>query len=312
VFEGDKQEELERVQRNQLEVKTVHENSSEKKMRKRDKYGSDLVKRNNRLTKQREQKEVVEVITEPKETEKAASVEETSMTEERASFHDEHPNAVEPVGPIEKVKTPKSKKKIVLRLTQRKSLNNSKEQSDKKPSETDQDREDVDFDITKKIENPDENRVFDPDGMPNGGKFRKYTFNLNQTAWGEWRTDNIPCLPGWQFTIERKYGKRQVRYKNPAGNVFVSRSQFIKNLEPDWNYRLFIKIRYNNYKVAEEQLFKDPGLVRMKENLKGVDYFRRSVVDHFRKFKFELSDDQLMKIFDDSNSLSLSGLTKVQ
>jgi hypothetical protein len=222
-----------------------------------------------------------------------------------ASFFDEHPNAVESVGTIEKVKTPKSKKKIVLKSTQRKSLNNSKEQSGKKPKKSPQQKSNEKKTLPKKdsIAITSEKSVSEAfntkiDSSVDDSRNEKSSPVTPEVV----KTNTTKTCPLTKF-----FTKTLKPSVTPIANndVEVISVNNIKNLEPDWNYRLFIKIRYNNYKVAEEQLFKDPGLVRMKENLKGVDYFRRSVVDHFRKFKFELSDDQLMKIFDDSNSLGL-------
>ena len=105
------------------------------------------------------------------------------------------------------------------------------------------------------------------------------------TIWGEWKSDEIPCLGGWQFSIGRRGSKRMIRYKSPKGNVFRSRGpllrylqnnrlkskeqlailkkqlktnqglhvtellkndKFIKNFDADTNYLEFLKIRYEN------------------------------------------------------------------
>jgi len=175
-----------------------------------------------------------------------------------------------------------------------------------------------------------------------------------RTVWDEWRDDDIPCLPGWQFSIGRKKSKRKIRYKSPCGKVFKSRGplirylhennlkgrqqlitlkkllktnqskhfealrtndKFIKNFTPDWNYLLFLKIRYDNQRdIPELEDYKLPTGWR-KKSINGVDYFkdpsgkyvfnsRKLVVEHLRKTNFDLSDDDLVTIMEDSGSES--------
>ena len=185
-------------------------------------------------------------------------------------------------------------------------------------------------------------------------KRRKTTLPRSQrTSWDDWRDDDIPCLPGWQFSIGRKSTRRKIRYRSPDGQVFLSRGplirylhennlkgrqqlvtlkkllktnqgkhfdelrtndRFIKNFEADWNYLLFLKIRYANHEVEETSDPKLPENWRIK-NINGVDYFkdptgvqvfnsRKLVVDFLRRTNFELSDDDLLDILEDSGSES--------
>jgi len=175
-----------------------------------------------------------------------------------------------------------------------------------------------------------------------------------KTVWDDWRDDDIPCLPGWQFSIGRKDSQRKIRYKSPEGKVFQSRGplirylhenglkekkqlitlknllktnqfkpfedlrtndKFIKNFSPDWNYLLFLKIRYDNQEDIPE--FTDRKLPHgwKKKLINGVEYFkdpsekfvfnsRKLVVDHLRRTNFDLSDDQLVTIMEESDSES--------
>merc|ERR1719450_444000 len=121
------------------------------------------------------------------------------------------------------------------------------------------------------------------------------------TVWDEWRSDEIPCLDGWQFSIGRRDTKRKIRYKSPSGNVFRSRGpllrylkenglksreqlgmlkkqlktnqnlsikellqndKFIKNFDADINYLEFIKIRYENESHKDIPEVIDPKLPR--------------------------------------------------
>ena len=175
-----------------------------------------------------------------------------------------------------------------------------------------------------------------------------------RTLWDEWREDDIPCLPGWQFSIGRKKTKRRIRYKSPCGKVFQSRGplirylhennlkgkqqlitlkkllktsqskqfedlrtndKFIKNFTPDWNYLLFLKVRYDNQEdIPEVQDYKLPH-GWMKKDINGVEYFkapggkyvfnsRKLVVEHLRRTNFDLSDEDLVSIMEDSDSES--------
>ena len=49
------------------------------------------------------------------------------------------------------------------------------------------------------------------------------------TVWDGWRQD-IPCLPGWKFSIGRKRNQRKIKYKSPTGKVFMSRGQLLRYL----------------------------------------------------------------------------------
>jgi len=186
-------------------------------------------------------------------------------------------------------------------------------------------------------------------------KRMQQTSNGNiRTIWDEWRDDDIPCLPGWQFSIGRKKSKRKIRYKSSCGKVFQSRGplirylhennlkgkqqlitlkkllktnqskhfeqlrtndKFIKNFTPDWNYLLFLKIRYDNQEdIPEVTDYKLPAGWR-KKVINEVDYFkdptgkfvfnsRKLVVEHLRSTNFDLSDDDLVTIMEDSESES--------
>merc|ERR1712183_349823 len=169
------------------------------------------------------------------------------------------------------------------------------------------------------------------------------------TTWGRWRSDYIPCLPGWMFSIGHRNCNKVVRYKSPCGKVFMSRGslirfllknkmrtaeqvlslkkllkrnqakhfsevlrndKYIKNLEADFNYLMFLKIRYENcdeLEVSEENLPKD---WKMKL-INGVKYYkdptgehifnsRKLVVEHLRGNRLEINDDKLKAILDDS------------
>jgi len=190
------------------------------------------------------------------------------------------------------------------------------------------------------------------DGAKNGqGQNEKSTI---KTTWDEWRSDEIPCLLGWQFSIGRKGARRRIRYKSPTGEVFKSRGpllrylqdnnlktrrqlaalkrllkinqgmpfgelrkndKFIKKFDVDWNYLEFIKIRYENESHDHIPEVVDPKLPLgwKKKTINGVDYFkdptgsfvfnsRKLVVEHLKKSCYELSDDQLLSILEDSES----------
>ena len=134
-----------------------------------------------------------------------------------------------------------------------------------------------------------------------------------RTVWDEWREDDIPCLPGWQFSIGRKENKRKIRYKSQCGRVFKSRGplirylhekglkgkqqlitlkkllktnqskqfedlrtndKFIKNFTPDWNYLLFLKIRYDNQVDIDELTDSKLPSGWRKKDIHGVEYFK--------------------------------------
>eukprot|EP00092_Neocalanus_flemingeri_P035099 GFUD01038197.1.p1 GENE.GFUD01038197.1~~GFUD01038197.1.p1 ORF type:complete len:537 (+),score=136.66 GFUD01038197.1:50-1660(+) len=169
--------------------------------------------------------------------------------------------------------------------------------------------------------------------------------------WGGWREDYIPSLPGWLFSIGSKNCRRVIRYKSPGGEVFMSRGplirflmknqmrtaeqlvtlkkllktnqakhfnelrrndKFIKNFDADFNYLLFLKIRYENHDVVEVS---DKGLPKgwKMKLINEVEYFkdptgehvfnsRRLVVEHLRSNRLELQEEKLREILDDSGA----------
>ena len=175
------------------------------------------------------------------------------------------------------------------------------------------------------------------------------------TTWGPWVAgEDIPFLPGWQFSIGHRRGTRRMKYRDREGRVFKSRGslirylhinmlrkkdqlevlkkllkvnqtkhfeelrrndRFIKHIEVDENYLLFIKARYNNHAVAEVTDSSLPDFWR-KKVINGVDYFRdpsgqhvfnsrRLVVEFLRKTQQEqLSDEQLVGILEESDDES--------
>ena len=148
--------------------------------------------------------------------------------------------------------------------------------------------------------------------------FKRKTVSRNsngelRTVWDEWRADDIPCLPGWQFSIGRKENRRKIRYKSQCGRVFRSRGplirylhekglkgkqqlitlkkllktnqskqfedlrtndKFIKNFTPDWNYLLFLKIRYENQVDIDELTDSKLPTGWLKKDIHGVEYFK--------------------------------------
>jgi len=189
-------------------------------------------------------------------------------------------------------------------------------------------------------------------------KLKKTTsaWGEGRIVWADWRTDNIPCLPGWQFSVGRVDNRRKIRYKSPEGRVFHSRGplirylyennlkkkqqlktlkrllktnqglrfeesrrndRFIKHLDVDWNFLLFLRQRYDNHVDLPESV--DPKLPegwRVK-NINGVEYFkivdesgahvfntRRLVVNYLRQRKFAVADDELMNILEESDAES--------
>jgi len=176
------------------------------------------------------------------------------------------------------------------------------------------------------------------------------------TVWAEWRTDDIPCLPGWQFSVGREDNRRKIRYKSPEDRVFHSRGplirylyennlkkkqqlktlkrllktnqglrfeesrrndRFIKHLDVDWNFMLYLRQRYDNHVDVQESI--DPKLPegwRVK-NINGVEYFkvvdeegphvfntRRMVVTYLRQRKTGVADEDLMEILEESDAES--------
>ena len=90
--------------------------------------------------------------------------------------------------------------------------------------------------------------------------------------------------------------------------------KFIKHVEVDANYLVFLKARYYNHSVPEVE---EPGLPNQwrKKVIHGVDYFRdptgqyvfnsrRLVVDFLRKTRFDLSDEDLVAILEESEDES--------
>jgi len=169
------------------------------------------------------------------------------------------------------------------------------------------------------------------------------------TTWGKWRSDYIPSLPGWMFSIGHRNCNKVVRYKSPCGKVFLSRGslirflinnkmrtteqllslkkllktnqakhfrevlrndKYIKNLEADFNYLMFLKIRYENcdeLEVPEENLPEDWKV----KVINGVKYYkdpsgehifnsRKLVVEHLRGNRLEINEEKLKLILDDS------------
>jgi len=93
--------------------------------------------------------------------------------------------------------------------------------------------------------------------------------------------------------------------------------KFIKKFDVDCNYLEFIKIRYENESHDHIPEVTDPKLPFgwKKKNINGVDYFkdptgsfvfnsRKLVVEHLKKNCYDLSDDQLLSILEDSESES--------
>ena len=175
-----------------------------------------------------------------------------------------------------------------------------------------------------------------------------------RTKWGEWVTsEDLPFLPGWSFSIGHRRGERRMKYRDTDGRVFKSRGslirqlhsyklrtksqlevlkkllkvnqtmhfeelrkndKFIKHVEVDANYLVFLKARYYNHSVPEVE---EPGLPNQwrKKVIHGVDYFRdptgqyvfnsrRLVVDFLRKTRFDLSDEDLVAILEESEDES--------
>jgi len=175
-----------------------------------------------------------------------------------------------------------------------------------------------------------------------------------RTVWDDWREDDIPCLPSWQFSIGRKGTRRKIRYRSPNGKVFQSRGplirflhennlkgkqqlitlkkllktnqikefedlrtndKFIKNFAPDWNYLLFLKLRYENQEDVPEYPDRKLPFGWKKKMINGVEYFkdptekfvfnsRKLVVEHLRTTNYDLSDEDLVSIMEDSDSES--------
>ena len=133
------------------------------------------------------------------------------------------------------------------------------------------------------------------------------------TAWADWRSDDIPCLPGWQFSVGRQGNRRKIRYRSPEGLVFESRGplisylfenhlvdkqklrtlknllktnqgltfdesrrndKFIQHFSADQNLLFFVRQRYKNQVNIEETT--NPKLPEgwKVKNINGVDYFK--------------------------------------
>jgi len=93
--------------------------------------------------------------------------------------------------------------------------------------------------------------------------------------------------------------------------------KFIKKFDVDCNYLEFIRIRYENESHDHIPEVTDPKLPFgwKKKNINSVDYFkdptgsfvfnsRKLVVEHLKKNCYDLSDDQLLSILEDSESES--------
>ena len=87
--------------------------------------------------------------------------------------------------------------------------------------------------------------------------------------------------------------------------------KFIKNMEADMNYLLFLKIRYENHHVIEVAEDRLPDGWKMKM-INGVEYFkdptgdhvfnsRRLVVEYLRCNRLETEEDVLRDILEDSD-----------
>ena len=133
------------------------------------------------------------------------------------------------------------------------------------------------------------------------------------TVWAEWRSDDIPCLPGWQFSVGRQGERRKIRYRSPQGLVFQSRGplinylfekqlvdkqklrtlknllrtnqgltfdesrrndKFIKHFSADQNLLFFVRQRYQNQVNIEEKT--NPKLPEgwKVKTINGVEYFK--------------------------------------
>merc|ERR1719260_569686 len=136
--------------------------------------------------------------------------------------------------------------------------------------------------------------------------------SIIHTTWDEWRPDEIPCLLGWQFSIGRKGVRRRIRYKSPTGEVFKSRGPLLRYLQDN-------NLKTRRQLAALKRLLKtNQGLPfgeGRKKNINSVDYFkdptgsfvfnsRKLVVEHLKKNCYDLSDDQLLSILEDSESES--------
>ena len=203
-------------------------------------------------------------------------------------------------------------------------------------------------------------RSGEKDSPPNLSNYRRNLAmartkgGVAKTVWDNWRDDDIPCLPNWQFSIGHKGNQRKIRYKSPTGKVFKSRGplirylhekglkgkqqlitlkkllktnqskqfedlrtndKFIKNFAPDWNYLLFLKSRYENQVDIPEYPDRKLPLGWKKKEINGVEYFkdptekfvfnsRKLVVEHLRSTNYDLSDEDLVSIMEDSDSES--------
>ena len=131
--------------------------------------------------------------------------------------------------------------------------------------------------------------------------------------WAEWRSDDIPCLPGWQFSVGRQGERRKIRYRSPEGLVFQSRGplinylfekqlvdkqklrtlknllktnqgltfdesrrndKFIRHFSADQNLLFFVRQRYQNQVNIEEKT--NPKLPEgwKVKTINGVEYFK--------------------------------------
>merc|ERR1719342_288031 len=91
--------------------------------------------------------------------------------------------------------------------------------------------------------------------------------------------------------------------------------KFIKNFAPDWNYLLFLKLRYENQEDVPEYPDRKLPFGWKKKMINGVEYFkdptekfvfnsRKLVVEHLRTTNYDLSDDDLVSIMEESDSES--------
>jgi len=189
----------------------------------------------------------------------------------------------------------------------------------------------------------------DVDAEPLVSKRLLHRYGGQMSSWEEWRSNYIPCLPGWMFSIGQSNMKRRIRYMSPGGTVFLSRGnlirfltknnlrtsqqlmtlkkllktnqakhfdelrkndKFIKNFEADFNYLLFLKIRYENDSGDEISADKLPYGWK-KKLINGVDYFRdpsklhvfnsrQLVVEHLRGNRLLCTEGMIKDILEDS------------
>ena len=108
----------------------------------------------------------------------------------------------------------------------------------------------------------------------------------------------------------------KTNHRMPFGELRKN-DKFIKKFDVDWNYLEFIKIRYENQSHDHIPEMIDPKLPLgwKKKHINGVDYFkdpsgsfvfnsRKLVVDHLKNHCYDMSEDQLLSILEDSETES--------